>query len=713
MAIIDADYNSNTYFFLTNFSDVLKAGKNSFIINPTPYVVPNANIVVKAYDTANNELPCGEIKPTNALFSEQTNTGKFYYVNVADGSINGFGRLEIKSIGLNISLDFTGSIAYYEGNAYNVSKTTRLPLTKAPSTPPIEQMEIIWTRNILIDTTKKTDSEVRFFDSPSIIVRPEIYSLPSFPLSSYALASGSFSSIAISPKNNANGNYDYQFDEALYQLYWKSGVKFNSSMEGENIRLRNPKVTKFRYTNFGDNQITYEGILNTDFIAKIKRVVNESSILLDIPFATVSELIDKTNEDSPYAKNNFVKISGYTVNDDIEKQNVFYKKNFYVLSISDGQFEIFYKNIPVQVPVSEISGSSINSVSIDVEFNNIRVLCGNLCWYKIYGKSLNKPDSKTLLVEGKILADECILSKKFNNGLYNNPAHFYSAQYVADHWFVNGNCIFQHNNSVLIDGASIGHSDNSGLSDYVIFKDNTVSDSKNSTYYTYNLLTSSYWYANSEAFVNYSAYPTASYSGISGISTIQSYVNSQEVLLNGLAHDSNPIKLRKNTLYNFSMRVRSAPNNTNNSKLYVYYLSGGNKKMIGYVDSSYNYGANELYENAFFSEQQQFGTIILVPVQGDWNISTISIKPHQNIDYSIDSFSIKIPFPLRISNEFYEFEAELYDSQYRLAYGEDSYTFKYNSRFIPLKKRIFIDPSGISSTGTGAGSIILIDGGNA
>ena len=703
MAIIDADYNSNTYFFLTNFSDVLKAGKNSFIINPTPYVVPNANIVVKAYDTANNELPCGEIKPTNALFSEQTNTGKFYYVNVFEGAANGFGRLEIRSTGVSLDNNFNGIIAYYNGLAYAVPSNTRLPLTQAPASSPLPQTEVVWSRNVLIDTTKKTDSEVRFFDTPFIRVRPEIYSSPLYPTGSYRLATGNFSSVAVNPKHNANGDYDYQFDEALYQLYWQSGTKFSSIMEGGQVRIKNPTVTKFKYSEYQD---LYQGVLNTDFIAKIKKVVNEDSILLDIPFATVSELITRTNEDSPYAKNNLVKLKGYTVSDDPTSQTVFHKNNFYILSITNGEFEIFYNDIPVELPRADPSGSGYLTSLLNIEFNNVRALCGALDSYKIYGRSLNSPESKALLMEGKIEPDQVIRTNKFDNALRGNPAHFYSQAVMNKHWFIKGACSLSQDNSVLIDGAIISHAANSSLADYVIYKDNTDAASQNDTYVSYNILPNSYWYANADAFVNYKALPTASYNATSSIASISSYGASQENLLSGTAHDCNSIKLRANTLYKFSMNVKAAGNNSNAAKLYIYYISGEYKKMIGYIDSSYNYGANTAYQNTFFSDTETFGTILLVPVLGSWHISSPNIEPYMSKDYSIDSFAIKVPIRTYVPNEYYEIETELYDAQNRLAYGRNSYTFTYNKRFMPLKNNVFMDPTGTVMT-------IILDGGSS
>lgn len=696
--ILDSEYNSNSYFFLTNFSETLKAGRNSFTVNPTNLIVPNQSIYVSAYDSQGNELHVGEIKPTNARFSEQTNTGKLYFVNIEDGVINGVGQIEVRGIGIDLG-EYTGSIAYYNNQAYKINADTRLPLTSAPNSAPFPSSEVIWRRNFLIDTTRKTDSEIRFFDSPFIRIRPEIYPAPQYPTGSYALATGNFSAIAVTPKNNDNGDYDYQFDEALYQLFWKSGTKFNSLMEGQFIRLKNPYVTKFKYSEYND---PYQGVLYTDFVAKIKRVVSENSLLLDIPFSTVSELIGKTNEDSAYSKNNLVKLKGYTVNDDSAKQTVFHKNNFYVLSINDGEFEIFYNNIPVELPrVDSYSVSLLN-----IEFNNVRALCGALDSYKIYGKSLNSPESKTLLASGKVEPDSALKSNKFDNAIRGNPAGFYNQTFMNKHWFVNGSCVFTQDNSALIDGALISHGGNQSLSDYVIYKDNTDASSQNSTYVAYNLLPSSYWYSNADAFVNYKAFPTSSYMGITGIPSLAAYGASQENLLNGPAHDSNSIKLRANTLYKFSMRVKSSPNNSETSKFYIYYISGNIKKMIGYIDNIYNYGTKELYENTFFSDTETFGTIILVPVFGSWYISSLNIEPYQSIDYSIDSFAVKIPLRTIIPNEFYEIEAELYDAQNRMAYGKNSYTFTYNKKFMPLRNNLFIDPAGTAT-------LISIDGGTS
>ena len=83
-------------------------------------------------------------------------------------------------------------------------------------------------------------------------------------------------------------------------------------------------------------------------------------------------------------------------------------------------------------------------------------------------------------------------------------------------------------------------------------------------------------------------------------------------------------------------------------------------------------------------------------MSGTWSISKLNLCSYQALDYSVDNFKIKIPLKADLNNELFEIEAELYDSAYRLAYGEDSYTFVYNQTFLPLKKQIFVDPLGIT-----------------
>jgi hypothetical protein len=699
--IINSDYNSNTYFFLTGFSDIFCAGKNSFVINPTSNIVPGSEILVNVLDSLGNSLPVGQTVPQNAKYPEQTNTGNVYTCFVSNEVVPGIGKIQIKSVGINVG-DYTGSIAYYQNNAYPVNSSTRLPLTQAPVAAPFPKVNVVWFKNVLIDITQPTKSEVRFFDFPTIDVRSEIYASPVYPYAAHRLASGSFSAIAVTPKNNLSGDFDYQFDTPIYQLYLKTGANFVSSMQGEKIRIKNPRIKSFSYSTLSNDQVVVENVtLNTDFLATIVKVVNEGSLLLSIPFSTVSELINLTNEDSIYSKNNLVALKGYNVNDDPLKQTMFHKKNFYALSIDNGEYEIFYKNIDTQLTAMSSGSKYLLNVSCD----KLRLMCGNLATYRIYGKSLNSPETPTLLSEGRVEPDEHITTTNFNNGLYNCPGNFYSQTYVNKYWLKSGTFTFLQDSSTLIDGVKISHPSNADQTDYVIFKDDTTGGTRTAQYVDYTLGSNSYWYARSDAFLNYGIYPTSSYGGISNIPMLSDYAGSQENLLSGSVHDSNPIKLREKTMYQYSMRIRPASSNASGSALYIYFVSGTNKTEIGHVDIGYNSGGNELYTNTFFNNAAAFGTIMIVPVSGEWDISALSLKPYQNVDYSIDSFGVKVPYKSFLTNELVEIEMELYDSAGALAYGRNSYTFKYNKVFAPLKKQVFIDPAGTNEHGGGGGSI--------
>ncbi len=715
--IFDKDPNSNDYFFITSLDDnTFKAGKNSFVVNCTPRVLVGQELDVRAYDADGNPLAVAEIEigPEGIEGAEFMET---YIVNVPATTPVGIGSLEIRAQGIDVGY-YTGSYAFFRGEAYPTTGTERLPLIQAPrGVAPFPKEEILWTRNILLDPRSRSESEVRFFDFPAINTKPQIYNAPEYPVAAYYLATGSCSGIAVFPKNNANRNFDYANRSPLYQLFFATGSKFAYTMEGENIRIKNPYVKSFTYANYSNNQITYNGILKTDFIANIQKVVNDTTLLLDIPFATVSDLVTRINEDSPYNKNNLVNPLGYNISDDPQKQTMYFKKNVYVLSIGQADYEVIYKNVPTMLTQSLVSGSTTPARKslLEVEFNNLRSYSGDVSAYKIYGHSMNTPESKTLLAEGRVEPEENIATTNFNNGLYSNAGHFYNQAHTNRFWLTSSAAVtFTQTNEGLISGVHVGHAANSTQADYIIFKDDTTGTARSASYMTYNVGNHSYWYATTDAFVNAGPMPSSSFESIANIPLLSPYGGAQENLLNGTRHDSNPIKLRKSTMYQFSMLVQPFSSNTTAAQLYVYFISGQNKKQVAIIDSNFKFITDELYSSTFFSDITQFGTIIFVPVAGNWHISQVSLKPYQSTDYSIDSFSAKVPFPTFVKNELYEVEVELYDARGKLAYGAGSYSFNYNKVYSPLKKQFFVNPLGIIANGGGGGDdTILYDGGNA
>ena len=139
--------------------------------------------------------------------------------------------------------------------------------------------------------------------------------------------------------------------------------------------------------------------------------MNKDSLLLDIPFVTVSEIIELTNQDSEYAKNNLTNIHGYVVSNDPTKQNSYHKKNFYCLSLDSGQYEIVYENVSFSLPRKN---PQVYRSILDLDFTKLRVLCGKIDSYKIYGRSLSYPQSKVLISEGKIESRELIRGSGFD-----------------------------------------------------------------------------------------------------------------------------------------------------------------------------------------------------------------------------------------------------------------------------------------------------------
>lgn len=649
----DRDPLSNDYFFLTNFTGTFGLGKNSFVVNPTTEMSSTATITASVYDRAQKLLFTQEVKVKDARFAKTTPTGRTFYVKVDSTTELGIGRIQV------------------------VGTTTGGDV-------------VTWSRNVLIDPTAENLSEVRFFDDPEINVVQKAFQPPAMPAQPYAMAQGAFFSKAVTPSNNYNGDFDKQGWDVVYQITKTSGTDFSSLMNGEKIRLKDISVRQFIYNDQSNHDVYYQGVLNTDFIATISQVVNKNTLLINVPFVTMADIITQVNQNSEYRKNDLTQLEGYTAVDDKEKQTVYQKKNYYCLSIDAGNFEIVYPN----VSETNSRSSSKTKTVLHVELRNLRTLCGKIASYRVYGRSLAYPQSKNLLFEGKTGPVQLIRSNNFDNGVRGDCGHFYSPSYLSQYWLTSGAVTFSQDHSVLIDGATISHSANTTETDYVIFKDNTTEGSRTSAYVPSTLLSGSYWYAKSDAFSNRSNYPASSYNVPSEISSFQS---SQENLLNGSVHNSNPIKLIGNALYKFSMKVKATAGNSDASMMNVYFLSNEGRMKIGTIGSAYNYGADRLYENTFFVPNTLFGTIILVPIAGSWSISELTLSPNIDAGYSPDYFEFDMIVPNRMPNEPFEIDVELYDGSGKLAYGNGSYSFVYNRTYQPLSKKLFIDPAGLAT----------------
>jgi hypothetical protein len=712
VSISDIDPQSNEYFFITGLrEDTFKAGRNSFVVNCTPKILAGQELEVSATNAAGKPLTVSLVKGNRSGFTNSY--GQTYVIVVPADTDVGIGNLTVRGVGIDTG-NYTGSFAYYRGKAYPTTPTTRLPLIAPPvGATAFEEAQITWSRNYLIDTSTPTDSEVRFFDFPELTLAPKIFNAPEYPVDSYRMASGSCSGIAVLPKNNSSRDFDVGGDLPIYQLFHSGGTKFSSAMEGEDIRIKNPFVRSFTYTNYSNNEITYNGVLRTDFVGKINKVVNDTTLLITIPFAVANEIVNRTNagsenEDSQYNRNNLVDPYGYNQEANPANQSNFIKKNFFVLSIGNAEFEVVYKSIPTILPQSSVDGDELNQYKktiLEMEFGNLRALCGNLSRYEIYGRTMSAPETKTVLASGKIEPEETLVLNNFNNGYYSSAGSFYNGLHAHRYWLTSSAAlVFSQTHTLLINGAQVGHAGNSAQTDYIILKDDTTGTSRTPAIVAPSFMSKSYWYATREALINSQSVPSSSYDSADSVVGLPAYVASRELLTNGENYDSNPIKLRSSTLYRFSLNVRHDQRNTRDSKLYIYFVSGDTRKQIAMIDNAPGTLTDGVFSTTFFSDVTQYGTLIIVPVGGYWHISDLSLSPHAAMDYSPDSFRVKVSCPNFAPNELYEVEAELYDGGGRLAYGKGAYSFNYNKMFLPLKKQFFVNP---------LGGDLIYDGGNA
>jgi hypothetical protein len=206
---------------------------------------------------------------------------------------------------------------------------------------------------------------------------------------------------------------------------------------------------------------------------------------------------------------------------------------------------------------------------------------------------------------------------------------------------------------VIQNKPSYTNSDLNGLSNYVIFKNNTSPENKTETYIPYD----------ETEFLN----------------------------TNGPSYDSNFIELKKDTNYVLSVNSIIKKDTTtitnDDSGLEFYFtssISGINQQdgavyshtgllKIGSIISK-DHIKHKTFDNPvnmlFSVNCDLYGTLIIVPKKCSAVISQLSIKPYGDYGFSPDTLITKIPFPIKVKNESFEIKSELFDIHSNLVYSE-------------------------------------------
>jgi hypothetical protein len=524
-------------------------------------------------------------------------------------------------------------------------------------------------------------SSISIFDPPELSVESRIYSLMHRPLCGNKLESGSFYGVAVNPTHGTKISSAPANTE--YSIFSKSGASFSSSMVGALIRFSNLDIDSLSYASKNGKSSTFVGTTNTDFIAKIKEVNTSTSLRIDKPIviSNVSLETGAKREDSPYFEN---------------------FEEYYVTNIKNGSYEIVHSP---RIDTSLMTNSLRVSSLVSLTFKNLKV-SSSPDTFRILKRSSNTPESFVTMATGRVEPKELFLTNNANVDFING-GKFYTSLHAQTYWLASSGLTYTHTPTILIDSITLNTAGaaNDSETAYVIYKENSGEVGRNSTYVPNTYITSSAWYTSPQLFPNFEKEPNTYYSCSVASPRLLPYTSSIEVVNNGAILNSNPLKLLKNTLYQFSIDWANIKPIDSDYKVSIYFVTttiqGSTQKLLlGELDKDTATTYNGTYINKFYANKTMFGTVIIVPKRiNTIAIANVSMKAYKDINYALDSFIVDIPFTPLLQNEKIEIIGELFDSV-------GSYCAE------PIKTHLYADPQGWTEqlVGTVIGDI-LIDGG--
>lgn len=617
--IEDTSYLSK-YFSIAEFNPVLTGGRNPISFNGSSFLKEGSEIQVECIDSNGNSLFIE--RPKSA--TQFADVAKFVLsINVYNETYNGTGKLIL------------------------VGTSTKNEIVR-------------WTADVTIDKTVQNAAKVRFYNKPSLEVRPLLYPVIDSTIGSaltyqYVLT-GSFSAFAATPKRDTNRkNINPKKTDVDYRVVLNASGKdiapqlyptksFNSQMEGQTIVITANNIQyPFSYI---DRSIEVTASL------KIKKVIDSKTLQLSDAFFT------------PFGPNQIVTNINYGT----------FTSSYKWIAYNTAS-DSYQKYVP-------ISGSPIfiKESYAEILYRNIRPFSGFIARHKLYRKSLVYPGDFQLIVDEPLGALEILVDPVTANKTYAQMGAFYNQQHINKYWFGASGSVslaLSHSVSPLIDSVKIAapHGTWADGTSYVIAKNDSPGTVNDSIYYPYD---------------------SGSFNE-----------------LTGSAYNSNFISLKAGALYVLSMNITmEKPKLATDSKVSFYFTSSIESitREKDYI-SPFGLKLGEIAtreettlktfkdkQMLFFTPSNDYyGTLVIVPNDCNVTLSELSLKVYGDYGFSPDILFSKVPFRINIPNEGFLFKAELFDINSTLVYsdlqtiqsfdpdGESLFVFIPNSNVDPTK----------------------------
>lgn len=382
---------------------------------------------------------------------------------------------------------------------------------------------------------------------------------------------------------------------------------FNSQMEGRDIELT---ITKIKLP-LSHNEIS----VNLTETFKIKKVLDSRTVILSDPFyyqVGNNKFVSNIIEGSCQVSYNYIK---YNTNPDSSL---------------------------TMIPKSGSTAVNVKESYVEATYRNLKTFSGFVARHKLYRRSLFYPGEFEQISDEPLRSIELLTDQITFNRTYYSIGKFYHQFHINKYLYTSSNEITVTAksaplNSVYISCGTPGLADGSK---YVIIKTDTIGGTNDNVYYPYD--------------------------------------STEFDQLSGSSYNSNFINLKKDSLHSLSVSNVIVEKETDcvDSKISFYFtssISSITKEQSYDPDFGLKIGeisVSELKNIKYFDKTQTmyftpvddyFGTLKIVPYHCSVTLSDLSLKAYGDSGFSPEVLVIRVPCPLNVSNEAFEFKAELYD----------------------------------------------------
>jgi hypothetical protein len=332
------DNNPNSEFFrISEFQETFTGGKNGFLIEGTPHLKETTELKIEVLDVDGNPM---YYEPGSGIPEYYEGTSILVAVHVYDDTPIGIGQITI-----------LGELKSYE---------TEDGIFQVPDEWK-EVYNVKWQKKFKINKLLSNEDKVRFYKRPLISIN-EI-AKPIFSISIPEVTqSGSLYGI---PQKPTEGQKLENWTAGTsYLLHIDDATKWTGSVVGSTISIPDPKPYLKKSSLIPSSFIQSSLTRPIPYRPKIVEVLNESSIIVDIP---------------------------YTINNIVQP-------------FSSSNYEVTFQDTNSQI----LAGSALTGSFAEIKMSNLKTFVGDVARVKIFRKSRNEIGDYQFVQETKLESTELL-----------------------------------------------------------------------------------------------------------------------------------------------------------------------------------------------------------------------------------------------------------------------------------------------------------------